>query len=1028
MEKIDQYEYSSDEIPVLIRHSQYESSQSTPMLVNSYVYELFGEKKLKRLKYKITQSGSVTEYQHNERGLIESVCLYLKDRLPLSPDNDVPTCERMSEWKQTEVKNPSQVKLTGFTYTQEGQVQQKIDYSAVLANGKGDATKPYRENKFESYDVNGNPQLISLRTGVADNAFLKTHREFDGLNRIVSLHEGTESKQSQQTRHEYIDNKIVATSPNGQQESSTFDVKGLLSKDYTALKEMPKPQVHFTSIDRDSTKNIIITKTAGFNAEYTYKDDVGRVVGFVGKSGQVVKTEYNETNRYKKVTAFAKKLDLADIDLKQGLVLPATTEDKDRETYTFYGLRNEIHYEVDAEGYLTEYRYHLNGDISHVICYADAVTPAELNQLKSGGVIDRLPDRNKDRIHSKFYDIDGVLQAEQDGAGYITEYVRDAGSRIVNKITYAVPVLSFTNNYQQIKPVLDEACDAVHYYFYNNLNECELEVDAMGCVIKREFELDGNIKSETQLYHQIKLDEWADREKRPNIRFSDQDRLTSYEYDELRRKQKINHPNGAVSVLGYDEMNHQTSKVQLDSNDTNSAEGDAYRGRLTRFNKLGQVIATLNEFATKKLKEIEQNFTGDEAAARTEELWQKSAERYEYNIYGLKVRTIDALGKITKHYYDLDQHPIMDIDATGAVIERGYNAFGEVIKETHYINRISQSDLENLGGGLINDQIKSLIKPDDTKDHVIIKERNKRGLIQMLKESEQRFTKTTYNAFKQPKLEEIASDEDKFISIEHGYEGRGLETTLTKSADGEAVIKHTTEYNHPLGLETAKDDACGGREEYVRNKNGGITEVKQKDENGELVTMQSRKLDAFLRPYEITDADQSTVNITYNGRIEETLLADGVSKRRVLRNAFNQVINTQIIDANNEVIFESSELHAADGQIEKEVDGVGNTLKHILNNLGLEESTILQNQAVIEFGYNDAHVKNKIISDAGDQEGKLKLTQSFEIDALKRKEKITDGRNITEEIGYTPQGECLSKTRQMEDGKPDLITRNVIKH
>jgi YD repeat-containing protein len=263
------------------------------------------------------------------------------------------------------------------------------------------------------------------------------------------------------TKHEYILEKIIETTANNQTHHLILAKTGLIKNEFTLLQNEKSKQVHFSKVDRNQIKKVNKIAHADLTNEFEYLDANGRTIGQIGKTGQAVKIENNEEHRYQKKIAYANKVTASIADLSEHWVQPSVNDELDRVSYTFFGLNNKIRYEVDAEGYLIEYRYHLN-EKAHTIKYKTPVNAEELALLLTGSSINRLPDRDNARISSVFYDEDGHVLAEQDGAGYVIEYKRDKGGRPTCKTSYANPVMTFTDNYTDIKIEKQPDNDASH--------------------------------------------------------------------------------------------------------------------------------------------------------------------------------------------------------------------------------------------------------------------------------------------------------------------------------------------------------------------------------------------------------------------------------------------------------------------------------------------------------------------------------------------------------------------------------------
>ena len=330
----DEFEYSKDAEPVLIRMSHYAAGSNNPLQVKRFVYAL-GINNRKYMRFEISNNGSVCEYEHNEQGLIGSVKQYLRARYE---QNAIPDQQAMDTWLQNlaPANRYDNVHYTAFEYHPDGQIKRKCKYSALLSNGKGDSSKPYQESVFKK-DENGNPLLTSMLIDQQSQMFSKTRREFDSLNRTIKVIAGEATTAEQVTIRECKQEKIIEKAANGQVHELTLNAAGLVQNEFAQLQDQSKMQVHLTKVVRNLAKKVRVTSHSDLTNEFEYLDATGRVGGQVGKSGQVIKIEYNESSRYQKKIAYANKVSASVAELSAGLVMPEKRQKKTGSLTHFMG-------------------------------------------------------------------------------------------------------------------------------------------------------------------------------------------------------------------------------------------------------------------------------------------------------------------------------------------------------------------------------------------------------------------------------------------------------------------------------------------------------------------------------------------------------------------------------------------------------------------------------------------------------------------------------------------------------------------
>lgn len=920
--------------------------------------------------------------------------------------------------------------LREFEYDECRNIKCIRRFSDVDASGKGIANDQVKETHYH-HDEWGN--VVNENIKCEDNKSIVNTFEFDGLGRSRKETKGENSSLKQVSTHEYKGNTVITTLPNQRKECQTLNSQGLIEKEEIIVGDTDKRETrhHYSAKER-----VRITELPDENKTFEFYDKQQRLQASVSASGVVTEFSYNTQHRYIKKTEYASQIESSalypvkstadylwsylgyqDQGPRQDLLAKALSEQSkpefDRVSYTFYGVSDEPRFEIDAKGYLTEYQYNSSLKLTHTIQYKNILTDDEIKGLLSGGQINRKPDRKKDRVTSNFYDNDNCKIGEQDAAGYVTEYIRDAGGRVIEETHYNTANLAVENEFSCIRPSTHHK-DAHHYYLYDSSSQCVMEVNE-GCITQHDYYPDGKKQNTRRYANKVEATWYKNTSIIPVIKTSEKDEEIQFSYDDLRRLSRIQHPSGEVTTYLYDEMNHQIAKHSRNQNHLSSNAGDDFRGIESRFDAWGQEKAHANEFITQKLAETA-------AQAEKEEIWNSSSIRAEYDKTGLKIKTIDPKGNVTLYFYDKERRPVFVVDATGAVVENVYNAFGEIVKEHKYYNRIAADALKNLHGSYVNDQFKKLVQENAEKDVITEYKRDKRGQVFEKIDGEGYVSTFKYDAFKQCVRECLpVNEKTPSLRIVHEYESRGLEIKTTKSADGEASIITQKKYEHYLGKQTELIDELGSITEYIHDSVGNTEKIQKKLTSGKIVTIESTEYDAFSRPIKKTDADQITVKFDYDAKNRKTTttIVGDTSEKIIQKNIFGEILESSVgVIGQKTVLQQDKFTYAPDGQIESHTNGLGKRNKSTFDLLGHKIAEKNASKIKTVYKHNAAYqIESKTVDS--------KLITAYEPNAFGQDELVTDPRGVKTKNTFDRCGNLELAIHDADKDGLNLVTKNL---
>lgn len=245
-------------------------------------------------------------------------------------------------------------------------------------------------------------------------------------------------------------------------------------------------------------------QTGSVAAVWRQFDSAGRLVREARSTGldsvslaAVTEYRYDGASRLVQTIQYANTI-LADgsaASVAPGAIPLPTASTADRVARRFYDADGRLAGSLDAEGYLTTYKYTAGGQPAESIAYATA-TNASLRA--TGDLAQLLPAASGNDIRSvTLYDGKGLAIGQVDGEGYLTENVYDNNGnltvsvRYANRVTAAVTVNS---TLAAIRPAT-AATDRTTTRTYDALNRVKTETSPEGVQTEHSYDSVGNLVS-----------------------------------------------------------------------------------------------------------------------------------------------------------------------------------------------------------------------------------------------------------------------------------------------------------------------------------------------------------------------------------------------------------------------------------------------------------------------------------------------------------------------------------------------------
>jgi len=221
--------------------------------------------------------------------------------------------------------------------------------------------------------------------------------------------------------------------------------------------------------------------------------------------------------------------------------------------------------QTEPNGATTRYHYNAHGQLDAELAPNQNLTRYSYNRL---GFVTRVDYADGSSLKREYNSL-GLLTTETDVQGVVTEYRYDAQSRLVSKTASNQANQQFWWNEQGLLSAKQEG-DALTRYSYNDLGECNGEVDREGWVSQYQRDRFGNVVKHLS-YHQDTPEQsqvihYGYDEAGRMIELIDSlGRCTRYEYQGLSQPSKQINPDGSWLAFGYDNERKLTSITRSDS-------------------------------------------------------------------------------------------------------------------------------------------------------------------------------------------------------------------------------------------------------------------------------------------------------------------------------------------------------------------------------------------------------------------------------------------------------------------------------
>jgi YD repeat-containing protein len=344
------------------------------------------------------------------------------------------------------------------------------------------------------------------------------------------------------------------------------------------------------------------------------------------------------------------------------------TDARQHSTHYVYDVNNQCRYQIDARGVVTEHVYDERGNELQTTTYATRINAlAEYTEALVNNAL--IKDSLHDQYQFRVFDGAGRINFIYDALGHATQYIYDGNDNVVKTIKYAQPVsLEALKQGNATPPSEFEA--HYSYFAYDGLNQLRFQYDN-GNLTELRYDSSGQLVARTAYATPIKIEEGANYSLdyfQTHLTPNSKDKTSHYAYDQAGRLSLEISPQGVVKSYRYNELNQVIS--------------------CTRYASMAST-SLLSSMSAEDLPQSAQdrtNFFVYDAAGR--ELYRISAEgqvvERRYDAVGNVVSQITHQQKVRPNTYGAEDLSLLLAQDTGARSSTyTYDATGRLLTETN---------------------------------------------------------------------------------------------------------------------------------------------------------------------------------------------------------------------------------------------------------------------------------------------------------------------------------------------------------
>lgn len=963
----------------LIVHSQTATVGGTEKLIAAR--RVYDENRV--LRFKVSAEGVVTCLCYNSQLVVNYKRTTLKDRYPLDAlqvNQGILFSDITAWWSSVDL---SQTTLTEFYHNAAGQVNGVKQYAELDSEHQGIETDAMKKVQWEC-NAKGQWTIKTTQQKAGRNS--EVTREIDGLGRETLVQEKIDERTSRQTKTEYLDKQqsIKTILPSGLVRIEHYDKAGLIDS-RSESDGTTAQQTAYTRDDRGCI-NKVTTPTESIDVSY---DDQSRL-----------STTNNNTSLLQAYVYDARGRQTNYYRIPQGeSYRPHNPISIDSLLYDAAGRPK---YRIDGESRVTEILCDKSGNQVGEIQYTTRLPANTARELNIHGLLAGLVTNADDQKTIHYLNADGLLVGSQSYGGFVTAHKINNLGWVETSQQFQTPVVRVPT-WQALVAAIGGDDFAQTDSIRDLLGHETLNIDPENHYTQHAWLGNGKTESTTEFEQPVV---GRDPNVLPAPSLNGNDKVTKSSFDLLDRPTAVEEqPQGKLTEYQYAPDNQVTNERVTDTHIQ-----QVHSDRSTTFDSWG----------------LRESSTGPRAG---------QTKRYKNDVSkGLMLSSTDALAHTIYYYYNSEKERVAEVDANGYVTIYANNSFGQENYSCLIMTKLSDEDRQQIKGGMITDELKTLFKGYRNDDLDILKIIDYNNCEQVVyTEDGEKFSKTQiWDSFGNIASEQTIIDKEtkqvkRVDHVVHAFPGGvpGVSEVTTEDPDG-FKYETTKELNYlgKVGVIILPNTAKS-KEMFLYDKSGNLI---------------AHRVDALAatEAWEVDRWGRELLHQDFSGHAFVTEYRDpkrAISKTSPIQRA-NGASSVKVFDINDntieDIIYNDHELDAinktkrydAGNELLKEINPVGLVTQHHPNVLGWNDYTDYDNATALQ--YKQLFDDNGYVTDTEQVTKNQAYITHFERDGQGKETSTTDANGFVATTFRDRRGFSLIKSTDQKSGGID--THEVTTH